>query len=117
MTKRIVFVCIENSNRSQMAEAFARMHGKADVEAYSSGSRPSGIINSRAIQFMKERGYDLTIASFQAADRNPQRAPLTQPSPWAAAMNVRWSMQSSAKIGAFPTRNICQTKSSARYVI
>lgn len=61
MTKRILFVCIENSNRSQMAEAFARMHGKAFVEAYSSGSRPSGIINPRAIQFMNERGYDLTV--------------------------------------------------------
>jgi protein-tyrosine-phosphatase len=61
MMKRILFVCIENSNRSQMAEAFARMHGKGEVEAYSSGSRPSGMINPRAIQFMKERGYDLTL--------------------------------------------------------
>ena len=42
-----------------MAEAFARMHGEGKVEAYSSGSRPSGVINPRAIQFMKERGYDL----------------------------------------------------------
>lgn len=60
MIKRVLFVCIENSNRSQMAEAFARMHGAGKVEAYSSGSRPSGMINPRAIQFMQERGYDLT---------------------------------------------------------
>ena len=40
--KRVLFVCIENSNRSQMAEAFARMLGGADVEAESAGSRPSG---------------------------------------------------------------------------
>ena len=39
--KRIVFVCVENSNRSQMAEAFARIHAGELVEAYSAGSRPS----------------------------------------------------------------------------
>jgi protein-tyrosine-phosphatase len=58
--KRIVFVCVENSNRSQMAEAFAHIHGGAHVEAYSAGSRPSGRVNSRAIEFMGEIGYDLT---------------------------------------------------------
>jgi arsenate reductase (thioredoxin) len=60
MPKRVLFVCIENSNRSQMAEAFARMHGGDAVEPYSSGSRPSGQINPRAVAFMRERGYDLT---------------------------------------------------------
>src|SRR5690349_17113695 len=60
MTRRILFVCVENSNRSQMAEAFARMHGAGNVEAYSSGSRPSGRINPRAVESMRERGYDLT---------------------------------------------------------
>lgn len=58
--KKILFVCIENSNRSQMAEAFARIHGSAKVEAFSSGSRPSGRINPKAIAAMKEKGYDLT---------------------------------------------------------
>ncbi|WP_410000413.1 hypothetical protein [Gemmata sp. SH-PL17] len=53
-------MCVENSNRSQMAEAFARMHGGDTVEAHSAGSRPSGRVNPRAIQFMAERGYDLT---------------------------------------------------------
>lgn len=57
--KRVLFVCIENSNRSQMAEAFARMHGGDLVEAYSSGSKPSGRVNPRAIEFMREVGYDL----------------------------------------------------------
>ena len=57
---RVVFVCVENSNRSQMAEAFARMHGGGRVEAFSAGSRPSGKVNPRAIQFMKEVGYDLS---------------------------------------------------------
>jgi protein-tyrosine-phosphatase len=58
--KRVVFICVENSNRSQMAEAFARIHGSDRVEAYSAGSRPSGRVNPRAVEFMKEVGYDLS---------------------------------------------------------
>src|SRR5439155_5951211 len=58
--KRVLFVCIENSNRSQMAEAFARLHGEERIEAYSAGSRPSGRVNARAIELMRERGCDLT---------------------------------------------------------
>ena len=58
--KRVLFVCTENANRSQMAEAFARMHGGGRVEAYSAGSRPSGRVNPRAVEFMREVGYDLT---------------------------------------------------------
>jgi len=51
--RRIVFVCVENSNRSQMAEAFARMHGGDAVEAFSAGSRPSGKVNPKAIEAMR----------------------------------------------------------------
>ncbi|MFM7137216.1 MAG: arsenate reductase ArsC [Planctomycetota bacterium] len=58
--KTILFVCVENSNRSQMAEAFARMHGGERVQAASAGSRPSGRINPKAVEAMKELGYDLT---------------------------------------------------------
>lgn len=58
--KTILFVCVENSNRSQMAEAFARIHGAGRVEAASAGSRPSGRVNPRAIAAMRELGYDLT---------------------------------------------------------
>ncbi|MBS1686651.1 MAG: arsenate reductase ArsC [Bacteroidetes bacterium] len=60
MKKNILFVCIENSNRSQMAQAFATMDGGSLVVAYSAGSRPSGRINPRAIAAMQELGYDLT---------------------------------------------------------
>jgi protein-tyrosine-phosphatase len=59
MTKRVVFVCVENSNRSQMAEAFARLYGAGLVEPYSAGSRPSGRVNSKAVEAMRELGYDL----------------------------------------------------------
>jgi protein-tyrosine-phosphatase len=58
--KRVLFVCVENSNRSQMAEAFARIHGAGRVEAHSAGSRPSGRINPRAVEFMRQVGYDLS---------------------------------------------------------
>ncbi len=58
--KRILFVCIENSNRSQMAEAFAHIHGGEDIDACSAGSRPSGRVNPKAVEAMKELGYDLT---------------------------------------------------------
>ncbi|MFY9556536.1 MAG: arsenate reductase ArsC [Blastocatellia bacterium] len=58
--RRVLFVCIENSNRSQMAEAFARMYGGDEVEAYSAGSRPSGQVNPKAVEAMKELGYDLS---------------------------------------------------------
>jgi len=52
--KRVLFVCVENSNRSQMAEAFARIHGGGAVEAWSAGSRPSGQVNPKAVRFMAE---------------------------------------------------------------
>ena len=43
-----------------MAQAFALIHGKAGVNAYSAGSKPSGKINPKAIAAMKELDYDLT---------------------------------------------------------
>jgi len=58
--KRLLFVCVENSNRSQMAEAFARIHGGDEVEAYSAGSSPSGIVNPKAVESMRRIGYDLS---------------------------------------------------------
>ena len=60
MKKRVLFVCVENSCRSQIAEAFARMYGARIVEPYSAGSRPSGIVNSKAIESMREVGYELS---------------------------------------------------------
>lgn len=60
LKKKILFVCVENSNRSQMAESFAHMLGGPGIEAYSAGSKPSGKINPKAVLSMKELGYDLT---------------------------------------------------------
>jgi protein-tyrosine-phosphatase len=66
--KRVLFVCVENANRSQMAEAFARLHGGDGVEAMSAGSRPSGRINPKAVRFMAERGYDLAGHASKSLD-------------------------------------------------
>jgi len=58
--KRVLFVCVENSNRSQMAEAFARLYGGDRVQAFSAGSKPSGVVNPTAIAAMHELGCDLS---------------------------------------------------------
>jgi arsenate reductase len=71
MKPHVVFVCVENSNRSQMAEGFARLHGAHLVEAYSSGSRPSGVVNPKAIAAMKEKGVDLTVHASKALHELP----------------------------------------------
>ena len=69
--KNILFVCIENSNRSQMAQAFAMIHGKDKVKAYSAGSRPSGVINPKAIAAMHELGYDLSVHDSKSLQQIP----------------------------------------------
>ena len=66
--KRVLFVCVENSCRSQMAEAFARLAG---VTAHSAGSRPSGIVNPKAIAAMAELGYDLGQHRSKACETVP----------------------------------------------
>jgi arsenate reductase len=68
VVKRVLFVCVENSNRSQMAEAFARLLGASSVEAYSAGSRPSGKVNPKAIEAMRELGYDLSAHGSKSLD-------------------------------------------------
>jgi len=75
MKKRILFVCIENSNRSQMSQAFALMQGGGNIEAYSAGSKPSGIINPKAIKAMAELGYDLSKHDSKSLDQVKQYAP------------------------------------------
>jgi len=72
---KVLFVCVENSNRSQMSEAFARIHGKDAVEAYSAGSKPSGSVNPKAIASMKELGYDLSSHHSKSLDDVKQFAP------------------------------------------
>jgi len=58
--KKIVFICVENARRSQMAEGFAKKLGYRKVEVYSAGSRPSSAIDMLVIDVMKEKGVDLS---------------------------------------------------------
>ena len=73
--KKILFVCIENSNRSQMSQALAKMFGGKEVEAYSAGSKPSGIVNPKAIVAMNELGYDLGKHESKSLNEVKQFAP------------------------------------------
>ncbi len=75
MKKKVLFVCVENSNRSQMSQAFAIIHGGASIEAYSAGSKPSGIVNPKAIAAMKELGYDLSKHDSKSLKEVEQFAP------------------------------------------
>jgi arsenate reductase (thioredoxin) len=70
--KRVLFVCIENSCRSQIAEAFARVHGQAIIEPYSAGSQPSGHVNPTAIESLTEIGYDLSTHRSKSLAEIPQ---------------------------------------------
>ena len=69
---RYLFICVENSCRSQMAEGFARMLGGDAVEAHSAGSKPSGVVNPKAIASMAELGYDLGAHASTGLDSLPE---------------------------------------------
>jgi len=56
----MVFICVENARRSQMAQGFAEALGREKVEVYSAGSRPSQQIDPMIIEVMKEKGIDLS---------------------------------------------------------
>ncbi len=58
--KKVLFACIENSCRSQMAEGFAHIHGTNVLMPFSAGSKASGEVNNKAVSVMEEIGYDLT---------------------------------------------------------
>ncbi len=53
----VLFVCVENAGRSQMAEAFAKKHG---MNARSAGTIPSARINPTVVDAMRERGIDIS---------------------------------------------------------
>lgn len=69
--KSLLFVCVENSCRSQMSQGFARMLGYENFNVFSSGSKPSGIVNPKAIASMAEIGYDLSTHDSKSLDEIP----------------------------------------------
>jgi len=70
--KRILFVCVENAGRSQMAEAFAKKYGKDKFDASSAGNKPAERINPVVVEAMKEKEIDTStnkpkLLTFQMA--------------------------------------------------
>lgn len=58
--KKILFVCVENAGRSQMAEAFAKNYGEGKLVASSAGNKPADAVNSVVVEVMKEKGIDIS---------------------------------------------------------
>ena len=61
-TPKVAFVCVHNSCRSQIAEAFGRKLGAGVFEAFSAGTALKDRINPDAVRLMRERGFDLEAA-------------------------------------------------------
>src|ERR671913_611550 len=58
--KTVLFVCVENAGRSQMAEGFFRRYAPRGYLTLSAGTKPSGDINPLAIEVMNEVGIDIS---------------------------------------------------------
>lgn len=55
---RLLFVCVENAGRSQMAEAFAKRKG---FEAASAGTQPAEVVNPAVVDAMAEKAFNFTL--------------------------------------------------------
>lgn len=69
--KKILFVCVENACRSQMAEGFANYFGSVLLEACSAGSKPSGKVHPLAVRVMREAGIDISRQKSKGFDELP----------------------------------------------
>lgn len=75
--KKILFVCVHNSGRSQMAEAFLNHFAQGRAVAYSAGTQPEPEVSARTIKLMREEGIELdghkpellTLEMLEGADR------------------------------------------------
>ena len=73
--KKVLFVCVENAGRSQMAEAFAKKCGQGKVIASSAGNKPADRVNPVVVEAMKEKNIDISAnetkqLTFQMADES-----------------------------------------------
>ena len=58
--KKILFVCVENAGRSQMAEAFAKKYGTDNVSVSSAGNKPADKVTPIVVEVMKEKGIAIS---------------------------------------------------------
>ena len=70
--KKILFACIGNCCRSQMAEGFGKALAKDKFEIYSAGSHPAGYVHPDAIAGMKELGIDISSQYSKGFNQVPQ---------------------------------------------
>ena len=98
---RIAFVCVENSNRSQMAEA------------YSAGSQPSGEVHPTAIEAMKELGYNLSVHRSKGLDELPKKR-YDMAVMMGCGMTVRTLSPTAGKTGISPIQRPCTSASFAK---
>lgn len=70
---RVLFVCVENSCRSQLAEALARLLFADRIEAHSAGSRPAGNVHPKVMLSMRSMGYDMARHRSKTLDEVPQQ--------------------------------------------
>ena len=59
--KKVLFVCVENAGRSQMAEAFANKYGEGKFVVSSTGNKPTDIVNPVVVEVLKEKGIDISM--------------------------------------------------------
>jgi len=59
--KRVLFVCVENAGRSQMAEAFANKYGKDKFIISSAGNKPADKVNPVVVEALNEKGIDISM--------------------------------------------------------
>ena len=98
--KRVLFVCIGNSCRSQMAEAFARAYGSDVIEARSAGISPSTIIQPLTKQVLAER-------NLKVDDQFPKGMEISRDEPFDVVVNMSGFPVAvpGARIVAWPVRD------------
>jgi len=114
LPKKILFICVWNSCRSQMAEAFASFHGGGRIEAYSAGTKPSGKIDALTIRYMREVGYDLSQQLSKSLSQVPNieydvvvnMASADQLPKVTAKRTVHWEVQNPKKLSAEGFRRV-----------
>jgi arsenate reductase len=60
--KKVLFVCVENAGRSQIAEAFSKKYAEGKFIVSSAGNKPADKIDSVVVEAMKEKGFDLSMS-------------------------------------------------------
>lgn len=72
---RVLFLCMGNSCRSQMAEGFARHYGRGVLEVYSAGTKPTAL-HPLAVEVMREVGIDISVQYSKGLAEVPEEADL-----------------------------------------